>query len=338
MNDDGLTTLAELDDFLRDTYRAVWKSTSASGHPSSVRNRHRHAVEQASRRWRGGRRGDSGRTRRKFEFHTRTAARSGVEAEHITNLCKQNWLRSRIEVPRKPLTLDERTHVLERLAFAEKFENVLATKFNTASASASRGESMIGGMKTMVDAATLCGVTDVIIGMPHRAPPASLGGAREGRGASRGARRRAPQRAVQRRAEAHRGHLPRVLGTARDQAAGGAAWSASGDVKYHLGTRTTGRTPTAARCGSSCSRTRRTSGRQPARRRQGARAHGRPGRRARDAVLPVIVHGDAAFAGQGVVTRRCRWSRSRRTGRAGRSTSSATTRSASRRRRSRASA
>ena len=31
VNDDGLTTLAELDDFLRDTCRAVWKSTSASG-------------------------------------------------------------------------------------------------------------------------------------------------------------------------------------------------------------------------------------------------------------------------------------------------------------------
>ena len=45
------------------------------------------------------------------------------------------------------------------------------------------------------------------------------------------------------------------LGTARDQAAGGAAWSASGDVKYTWARRTTGRTPTAARCGSSCSRT-----------------------------------------------------------------------------------
>ena len=32
----------------------------------AVRNRHRHAVEQASRRWRGGRRDDSARTRRKF--------------------------------------------------------------------------------------------------------------------------------------------------------------------------------------------------------------------------------------------------------------------------------
>ena len=37
--------------------------------PSSG-DRHRHAIEQVSRRWRGGRRGDSGRTRRKFDFHT----------------------------------------------------------------------------------------------------------------------------------------------------------------------------------------------------------------------------------------------------------------------------
>ena len=36
----------------------------------AVRNRHGHAIEQASRRWRERRRGDSGRTRRKFDFHT----------------------------------------------------------------------------------------------------------------------------------------------------------------------------------------------------------------------------------------------------------------------------
>jgi len=35
-----------------------------------VRNRHRHAIEQASRRWRGGRRDDSARTCRKSDFHT----------------------------------------------------------------------------------------------------------------------------------------------------------------------------------------------------------------------------------------------------------------------------
>ena len=67
---------------------AVLKSTSVSGAPDNssrshfsamtwprwlrraVRNRHRHAIEQVSRRWRGGRRDDAARTRRKFDFHT----------------------------------------------------------------------------------------------------------------------------------------------------------------------------------------------------------------------------------------------------------------------------
>ena len=40
------------------------------GNQPVCRVRHRHAIEQVSRRWRGGRRGDSGRTRRKFDFHT----------------------------------------------------------------------------------------------------------------------------------------------------------------------------------------------------------------------------------------------------------------------------
>ena len=64
-------------DEIRIQYGAVWKSISASGAPDNsspshfsatmrpcwlrraVRNRHRHAIEQASRRWRGGRRGDT---------------------------------------------------------------------------------------------------------------------------------------------------------------------------------------------------------------------------------------------------------------------------------------
>ena len=61
---------------LRDTSDAVWKSTSVSAMTwpcwlrRAVRNRHRHAIEQASRRWRGGRRGDSGECAVKFDFRT----------------------------------------------------------------------------------------------------------------------------------------------------------------------------------------------------------------------------------------------------------------------------
>ena len=69
----------------------VWKSTSASRAPDvftksfladdrpswlgrAARNRHRHAIEQASRRWRGGRRDDSARTRRKILISTQHGA------------------------------------------------------------------------------------------------------------------------------------------------------------------------------------------------------------------------------------------------------------------------
>ena len=66
----------------------VWKSTSATGAPDNsslshflamtrpswlgraARNRHRHAIEQASRRWRGERRGDPARMRRKILIST----------------------------------------------------------------------------------------------------------------------------------------------------------------------------------------------------------------------------------------------------------------------------
>ena len=49
----------------------------------AVRNRHRHAIEQASRRWHGGRRGDSGRTRRKFDFHTAVTPSVCVESRRV---------------------------------------------------------------------------------------------------------------------------------------------------------------------------------------------------------------------------------------------------------------
>jgi len=79
-------------------FAAVWKSTSATGAPDNsslshfsamtwsswlgraARNRHRHAIEQASRRWRGGRRDDSARRRRKFLISTQVRSpRAGQE-------------------------------------------------------------------------------------------------------------------------------------------------------------------------------------------------------------------------------------------------------------------
>ena len=49
----------------------------------AVRNRHRHAIEQASRRWRGGRRDDSGRTRRKILISTQVAGANPAAAVDV---------------------------------------------------------------------------------------------------------------------------------------------------------------------------------------------------------------------------------------------------------------
>ena len=78
------------------TSATVWKSTSATGAPDNsslshfsamtrpswlgraVRNRHRHAIEQASCRWRGGRRDDSAQTRRQILISTQATTCSGT--------------------------------------------------------------------------------------------------------------------------------------------------------------------------------------------------------------------------------------------------------------------
>ena len=82
---------------LPEQLRPVLKSTSASGAPDNsslshfsamtrpswlgraVRNRHRHAIEQAPRRRRGERRDDSARTRRKILISTQVARLQGLK-------------------------------------------------------------------------------------------------------------------------------------------------------------------------------------------------------------------------------------------------------------------
>ena len=49
----------------------------------AARNRHRHAIERASRRWRGGRRGDSARTRRKLLISTQLLARADADVHEL---------------------------------------------------------------------------------------------------------------------------------------------------------------------------------------------------------------------------------------------------------------
>jgi signal recognition particle subunit SRP54 len=62
----------------------VWKSTSVSGARlrRAVRDPQRHAIEPVPRRWRGGRRGDSGRTRRKIFISTQVDTSEADQGYH----------------------------------------------------------------------------------------------------------------------------------------------------------------------------------------------------------------------------------------------------------------
>lgn len=60
-------------------------------------------------------------------------------------------------------------HMLDRLAWSDFFETFLANKYTAAKRFGLEGaESLIPGMKTIIDTAADMGVTSVVIGMPHR--------------------------------------------------------------------------------------------------------------------------------------------------------------------------
>ena len=60
----------------------------------AVRNRHRHAIEQVSRRWRGGRRDDSARTRRQILISTQAGTFTINKEDHtVGNLLRMQLLR-----------------------------------------------------------------------------------------------------------------------------------------------------------------------------------------------------------------------------------------------------
>jgi len=94
----------------------------------------------------------------------------GVEFTHIANMEQQNWIRTKFE-HKKKFDFDEAaTHrLLDRLIYAVTFESFLATKYNTTKRFGLEGvDSLIPGMKSCIDTAVALGVESIDIGMPHR--------------------------------------------------------------------------------------------------------------------------------------------------------------------------
>lgn len=205
----------------------------------------------------------------------------GLEYMHIQESDKCNWIRSLIEVPNPAQpSVAQKTVYLDRLMWAHFFERYLATKWPTAKRfGLEGGESAIVGVKALVDKAGDLGVTNIVVGMPHRGRLSVLANVM-----------RKPLASIFRE---FLGAKDEVL---PDQADG------TGDVKYHMG--------------ASCTRPTRN-GKEVHLSLMANPSHleavnalvlGKTrckqdalGDKNGDLVMPILFHGDASFAGQGIV-------------------------------------
>eukprot|EP00879_Flechtneria_rotunda_P007432 GHRR01007796.1.p1 GENE.GHRR01007796.1~~GHRR01007796.1.p1 ORF type:complete len:742 (+),score=239.80 GHRR01007796.1:134-2359(+) len=94
----------------------------------------------------------------------------GYEYMHIPDRDRCNWLRERIETPELvPFSREKKMHTLDRLAWSDMFETFLANKYTAAKRFGLEGcETLIPGMKAMIDKITDMECNSVVIGMPHR--------------------------------------------------------------------------------------------------------------------------------------------------------------------------
>ena len=94
----------------------------------------------------------------------------GIEYIHIPDREQCDWLRSRTEIPQPfKYSVDDKRRILDRLIWSASFETFLATKYpNDKRFGLEGGETLIPGMKALIDRSVDYGVKDVVIGMPHR--------------------------------------------------------------------------------------------------------------------------------------------------------------------------
>jgi len=201
----------------------------------------------------------------------------GIEYMHIQDLDEQHWIQSQVEGVASELDSEDQRHILGRLNAAEAFEKFLGTKWvGQKRFGLEGGESLIPILDTILEAAADSGLGSAVMGMAHRG---------------------------------RLNVLANIVGKSYDQifkdfegVPDPTAVQGSGDVKYHLGQR-----------GKFQSR----NGKEISVELAANPSHLEAvdpivvgmARAQQDqindpeafSVLPILIHGDAAFAGQGVV-------------------------------------
>jgi 2-oxoglutarate dehydrogenase E1 component len=202
----------------------------------------------------------------------------GVEYIHIPDREQCDWLRERIEIPTPyKYSVDEKRRILDRLIWGTNFEAFLATKYpNDKRFGLEGGENLIPGMKALIDRSVDYGVKDIVIGMPHRGRLNVLSNVV-----------RKPNESI----------FSEFAGTADPSDEG------SGDVKYHLGMNFERPTPSGKRVQLSLvANPSHLEAEDPVvlGKTRAILHYNNDEKEARTA-MGVLLHGDAAFAGQGVV-------------------------------------
>jgi 2-oxoglutarate dehydrogenase E1 component len=209
------------------------------------------------------------------------------EIEHISSHEQRLWLRAAIESGRhrQPLTADEKKTLLARLSEVEGFERYLRRAFLGQKQFSIEGlDVMVPMLDEAIELAAANGANHVVIGMAHRG------------------RLNVLAHTVGRHADAI---LREFEGERVLEAVATDLESGSGDVKYHLGAEATRRTRSGEVTVTLTSNPSHLEYVDPVVEgevRASQTNHDSPGGvHDPDLALPVLIHGDAAFPGQGVV-------------------------------------
>lgn len=94
----------------------------------------------------------------------------GYEYMHIPSVEKCNWIRNKIETyEQRVFSKEEQLTVLDRLTWSDHFERFLAMKYSTAKRfGLEGGETACAALVAMTRKASDLGVESVVMGMPHR--------------------------------------------------------------------------------------------------------------------------------------------------------------------------
>ncbi|MBU1176490.1 MAG: 2-oxoglutarate dehydrogenase E1 component, partial [Alphaproteobacteria bacterium] len=213
-----------------------------------------------------------------------------VEFMHISDPERKAWVQQRIEGPDKEIsfTAEGKQAILKKLIEAEGFENFLNTKYTSTKRFGLDGaEAMVPALEQIIKRGGALGVKEIVIGMPHRGRLNTLA-------------------AVMGKPYHHIFHEFQGGSVMPDDVGG------SGDVKYHLGAssdRTFDDNKVHLSLTANPSHLEIVNpvvlGKARAKQDQHSAVDGRFVADTHDTdrskVLPLLIHGDAAFAGQGVV-------------------------------------